>query len=299
MNRKLVQHGESTLMLSLPAHWLREKGLKKGDALELVEQDGALVLRQQSGEAKPAFLDARNLGTMLIRILAVHLKHYDQVEIVLNPDQVKAVQDELSKHWPGFEIIGIKDNKYTIKSINETSIDAFDSIFRKSLMVMTTFAEETCELITKKQYGKLPELLVLEATIDKLWNYSARLINKWGYPAKPSRSNYIYMLAWKWEKLGDEIKFICKKFSNKKNPKLGNESVELLKEATVYIRSCTELFVNYKPETAAELSQKRKEILDRLVAFEGTKDEHALIHHLTNIVEFSFNCVGCWIGTVY
>lgn len=299
MKRKLVQHGESTLMMSLPAHWLREKGLKKGDSLELVEQDGALVLKAGNGEAKTVFLDARTIGTMLIRILAIHLKHYDQVEVLLNQNQTKEVQDELSKHWPGFEIVGMKDNKYTIKSINETSIDSFDSIFRKSLMVMTTFAEGMCELMSKKQYSKLPELLVLRSTSVKLWNYSARLLSKWGYPAKPSRSQYVYMFAWRWEKLGDEIKFICQKFSNKKNPRLGNESIALLKEATAYIRASTELFTNYTPEAAAVLSQKRKEIMNVLVTFEGTKDEHALIHHLINIIEFCYNCIGCWIGTVY
>lgn len=299
MQRKLVQHGRSTLMLSLPAGWLRAKGLQKGDTVELTEQDGSVILRPDNSEPKPVFIDARNLGHMLIRVVTIHFKLYDHIEVQLLPEQVTIIQDEMNRRWPGFEIVAIRGDRYTIKVVNNPDSAAFDSIFRKALMVGTSFAEGMEEHISSKNYKKLAELPILDDAINKLTNYCMRMINKSGYPAKPSRSLYMYLLVDRWEKMGDEIKYLCKHFSTKKNPRLGTESIALLKEAVGCVRSYADLFVNYVPETAATLSQQRKDLVERLLSFEGTKDELELVRHLINIVEFGFNCIGYWVGVHY
>ena len=39
MKRNLVQHGASTLMVSLPAEWAKKHGLRKGDQVEIEPHD--------------------------------------------------------------------------------------------------------------------------------------------------------------------------------------------------------------------------------------------------------------------
>ncbi len=300
MNRKLVQHGESTLMLSLPAHWLREKGLKKGDALELVEQDGALVLRPEKGSNTPVNFDARKLGLFTKRALEVHYKlGYDHIETHLNPEQVREVQTEMSKVMPGYEIVDQKEGKYTIKDISGSSNDAFEPVFRKIMMITVNFAETVTHCIEEKKYDKLAEARVLEDTLNKLSVYALRLLNKWGYPSKPSRTTYVYMIIWLWENIGDQLKFICDHFVEAKKPKLSSESIELLKEVTSFLRSNANHIFKYNPEQSSVLSNQRKELIARILSFNGNKDEQVLMHNLHNMIQFAFSGLGMWLGTVY
>ena len=114
-------------MLSLPAYWLRNKGLNKGDALELTEQDDSVILRPLGHKTTPVLIDGRVLGTMLLRVVAMHYKlGYDHLELILTPEQAKAVQAEMAKLWPGFEIVGIHSNRYVIKDVNGTNNSEFD-----------------------------------------------------------------------------------------------------------------------------------------------------------------------------
>ncbi|MEK6818534.1 MAG: hypothetical protein AABY10_01220, partial [Nanoarchaeota archaeon] len=44
MKRKLVKHGEATLMVSVPSKWIKQKNLGKGDEVDIIESDGNLVV---------------------------------------------------------------------------------------------------------------------------------------------------------------------------------------------------------------------------------------------------------------
>ena len=44
MERSLVKHGESTLMVSIPAAWARRHHLEKGDAVDMLDEGECLVL---------------------------------------------------------------------------------------------------------------------------------------------------------------------------------------------------------------------------------------------------------------
>ncbi|MBI2136461.1 AbrB/MazE/SpoVT family DNA-binding domain-containing protein, partial [Candidatus Woesearchaeota archaeon] len=49
MKRKLVQHGNTSLTVSLPKKWTDKFNLKKGDEIEIVEKDDKLFLYLQAG----------------------------------------------------------------------------------------------------------------------------------------------------------------------------------------------------------------------------------------------------------
>ena len=42
--RKLIQHGNSSLTISLPSKWIKNKGLKKGDQIQIIEKGETLIL---------------------------------------------------------------------------------------------------------------------------------------------------------------------------------------------------------------------------------------------------------------
>ena len=44
MKRKIIKLGQATFVASLPSKWIRAHHLDKGDYLDCIEQEGALVL---------------------------------------------------------------------------------------------------------------------------------------------------------------------------------------------------------------------------------------------------------------
>lgn len=299
MKRKLVRHGPTTLMLSLPAHWVKAKGLLKGDSLDLTEQDGAVILRPGRNINLPVLLDGRSLGILVKRALGVHYKlGHDAVDMMLDPAQLAEVQKELAI-LPGFDIVEQTGQKYAIRDISCTSIDSFEPVLNKLLIITTNFTEQVAESLIVGNISGLREARVLEDTLNKFTNYALRLINKWGYPSKPSRSTYVYLTLWEWEKIGDELKFLCDHFGERKSVRIGPKLKKMLSEAATFVSDARGYVLSRSPEQAVRLSQKRKELVSMLQQFEGTKDELVIARHLLNIVQFCFNCVGTWLGTVY
>ena len=48
MERSLVKHGESTLMVSVPAAWVKRHHLDKGDAVDTLDEGECLVILKKA-----------------------------------------------------------------------------------------------------------------------------------------------------------------------------------------------------------------------------------------------------------
>src|SRR3989344_1396001 len=87
IKRKIVQHGPSTLIISLPSNWVKQNGIKKGDELDVKEEGKTLIvsvdtvatnysLTEDISGLKP-FLVTRFLGR-------AYQKGYDKIYLTHN-----------------------------------------------------------------------------------------------------------------------------------------------------------------------------------------------------------------------
>ena len=86
MKRKVVQHGASTLIISLPNKWAKTNNVKKGTELEVEERGSELVIGADT-EAESEKFDINITGRYKIAhraISALYKAGYDQLNITFS-----------------------------------------------------------------------------------------------------------------------------------------------------------------------------------------------------------------------
>ena len=70
MKRKIVQHGCSSLTITLPFPWVRKFNLKKGDELEVEEQGHTLLVStQKDTSADKKVVDTTEFGLFTKKLI--------------------------------------------------------------------------------------------------------------------------------------------------------------------------------------------------------------------------------------
>lgn len=170
MERQLVKHGESTLMISLPKKWLVKQNLCKGDSVYVIDFPEKLLITKAGKKRKAAeigvnlskadYEDVRTiLGNLYRKGYEKVILHYD------NPRTVYFVQ-LITKAIQGFEIIEQTENRCVIKNVaREISIDVKEMESKIINIIKTEFILVR-DYLTKGVKGKENELQMLR---DDCW----------------------------------------------------------------------------------------------------------------------------------
>ena len=182
MRRKLVKHGEKTLMVSLPAKWLKHQGLKKGDEIVITPENSTLTL------SKEELLET--IKEIKINIQPENKKHarallgnayklgYDEIAINFKGEaQLKLIKQQLNR-MIGFEMISLTKNSCLLKSVIKSTIENYESLKKRAWFNIKSAFEILISDMEKQKYNH-------EATINELYDntlkftdFCRRLINK-------------------------------------------------------------------------------------------------------------------------
>ncbi len=82
MRRSVIQLAGKTHVVSLPSKWIKKYGIKKGDELELEENNEKIVISKDSAkEIRSREIELNNYGAMARRVIgALYKKGYDEVK---------------------------------------------------------------------------------------------------------------------------------------------------------------------------------------------------------------------------
>jgi len=180
MKRKIVQHGNSTLTLSLPSRWVKENNIKKGQILDIEPSEKGLLINLDKAKFDSIEINLSDEKEWYVHRILSHLYTYGFDEIKVNhtiSNQLSLIRNSL-KDLSGFEVVESKTNYCEIRSV--TSIDAseFDSTMKRIFWQIISQFDYFMEDIEKKEYLNLNENLEIHKVIVKLINISKRLINK-------------------------------------------------------------------------------------------------------------------------
>ena len=300
MKRKIVQHGSSSLTITLPRAWVIEHHLGKGDEVG-VELNG----KQLTVTAKPEFkaekkvVEVSEFGIFTKNNLShLYLLGYDEIEIHFSKEQelrnIKATVPECI----GFEIIDQKPNMIFIKSIAHTLEADFDVLLRKAFIITKEMGTDMLEAIEKGDYEKLKELRHQESLNNKFTLSCARLLNKRGYRV-PRRTLQMYELVKQLERVADEYKHICDVLSGYKS-ELSASAIELFSRVNDYFNGFYKLFYRFSPELKEYIYKERIALLEKssglMESLQGR--EVRLVHHLSNLVTRVYDCAGAYFALI-
>jgi phosphate uptake regulator len=215
MKRKVVQHGPSSLIVSLPNSWVKKTGIQKGDEIDVTEDGLKLTVTTKANPApKIIELSVKSVDRtgLIYTIRSAYRSGYDEVILSDVPStllygrtkkqvEVKDVlKTELSR-LIGFEIIRQTNNSVHIKDLQTVSDKDLPQIVRRICLLLKELAQLTLEQKTDSDAFE-----DAHDEIQRLTSYVLRILAK--IPRFSSEiSNNMYRLIGIVDRITDIIKY--------------------------------------------------------------------------------------------
>jgi len=303
MKRKLIQMAGKTIVVSLPASWVKKYGLKKGEEIELEERGNTLSINtEKSLSVKKTSLDLRSIKVSGQRIMAALYKRgYDEIDVVYDDiKQLEEVKKALSLEAKDFEIIQQSKNHCIIKSIAESTHKEFDNVLRRTFLVLNTMIEEIYEGLTSKDKKLIDAAKEHEKTNNKLTHFCRRSLNKKGYKDYEITA-IMYTIIEQLENIADELKFLCDFLISEdlKKLKVSKEVLDLFKDVQKNTNNFYELFYDFNLEKSEKFAEERKKIIEtaKKLFMKKPNKEVKIVHHLMNVTQRVFELFGPFLAT--
>ncbi len=192
MNRKVVQQGASTLMISLPSKWVKQQNLKKGEEISLEEVNNTLVISRERSPRKlrtTVIITSNNESAVRTAIVNTYRTGYDLIEIAFQTkEQYQMVVNTIKNYLIGFEVIQRGKTTCLIENITEPSPEQFEVLLRKMLYNIVLLMEHTEKRLRRET--TLEDYKTIVLTIHQYDNFCRRVI------AKQNQSGIKTILLW-------------------------------------------------------------------------------------------------------
>lgn len=303
MKRSVIQLAGRTLLVSLPAKWVDANNVKKGDELELIEDGHRITINtEQKSKLETAELNADFLGALIQRyIYALYKKGIDEIRInYSDPKIADLIRDTLLNETVGYEIVSQTPRSCDIKLITSGNIEEFDSLLRRTFLLLISMAEETETAIKNKDFEHLSKTAQLEAPNNRLTTVCRRSLNKWGTD-KFNKVGPIYYIIEDLENVADEYKYLCMKLYDLKNSTktVKPEVLTLFEKTNHIIRTFYEAFYKFDPAKFVTIFDSRKKLVkdahDLIENKKLTSAEFYLLHHSLVIMQKIFCMTGPYL----
>jgi phosphate uptake regulator len=303
MKRKVVKQGTSTLMISLPSDWAHRFKIGKGDELE-VEERGRTVLvsTQKENFDRETELDIDNLYPMTMRVVAaIYKAGYDKLKINFSdPKRIIDINNVVRDEISGFEVIEQGKNYCVVKKIEEGLQEGFEPVLRRIFLLLLNMAEDSYESIKKGDYDDLERLVYLEQSNNRLTTYCRRFLSKKGYK-EHDKIQFIYHIIEQLEKIADQYKFLFDHIIKSKTPKfkISKDVLEYYKNVNIVLRSYYELFYKFDRQKIVEIGTIRARLTKDISRhIDNGGSDAVIVHHLSIILQDTFNLVGPYLSMV-
>ena len=260
MKRKIALIGPSTLMVSLPSKWAKKFNLKKGDEIEISENNEKLIISTENDlSSKQIEINVSSLDKMLYRLIgAIYKSGYEEVKIIFKDSkQLETIYDVLRKTCIGFEIIEQSKNSILIKEISKPEIHEFENVLRRNFLFLLSVAKDSLEASKKQDYPELKNIILRDHNINKYSDFCRRILNKRNI--SENKNAPLYCIVEQLEKIGDIYRDLCDYVSENKL-KLEKSSLEICEKINELLLEFYELFYKFDFERLEQFGNKKEEI---------------------------------------
>jgi phosphate uptake regulator len=301
VKRKIVKHGPSSYIVSLPLNWVKKHNLNKGDEINVDEVDNNVLIstsyKEKFEKVDFNIKDIKDITTQIIN--AMYKRGIDEIRIHYDKqDEFKLIMKAVSDQSVGFEIVETTSNSCTIRSITKLS-NEFDAVLRRLFLVTLSLGEEGLKAIKNKDYNSLENIMFLEKSNNKLSTFCSRYLNK--YSAENyDRVGAIYFMIEILEKIADEYKYL---FENQRcfalqKQELNQNLLDCYTRINQMLRLFYESFYKYDYSKIRKISKERNVLLSYLwkeIDSLKSSADICLHHHAIALVEKIFSLVDPYL----
>ena len=300
MRRKIILMGGKTHVISLPLKWIKKYQVKKGQELELQENQNKILV---STDSKPALkeidlnLTNTDTSTIVRNIVTCYQTGFNFLNIkfdkkVLNlktNKQMKTIDliQDTCDQLIGFEITEQKEGFCHIKDITDNSINEFNKILRRTFLMLNCLSTETLDYLKGKETEDLHKKHV---NIRRFTNYCRRYLNIFGVEDK---TNYYNELLLSIEEISRTYRLITKRHRSNQN----KDIQKILKRTIKLQEEFQKFFYKYKIEKSTDIIKERLEIFQEINKFQSTeKEDIVLVHRIPNILNRILSLINVTIA---
>jgi len=246
--RRLVRLGRSTLVVSLPADWVKKKGLKAGDMLTLVINDAFIKIVPSgtpSGSKVVATIEVKERVEGLYRaIIATYIAGADIIKITFEDGQLlfqimKQVKMAMN-NLIGLEIVEQNPNEMVLQVFISGAEQSPKELTKRLIGLLTLMINQVI-----RGGGEVEYLEELENEVDKLYRLALRTLN-----TSPEVNVFMVNLLSFLEMTSDSLIPLAQTL-DKNNVKEVLDILNIIKETLEFLQKCDEA-----KKTLGEIDEK-------------------------------------------
>lgn len=293
MKRKLIQMAGKTMVVSLPAAWVKKYGLKKGEEIDIEEKGSSILLsteKTQSTKKVKIDVSEKEDSFAWVSIFSAYIQGADEIEILFNKKEEKKLILEICSTLIGFAITNESSRGVITKDVSGNASE-FEPILRRVFFILLSMGKEGLESVEKGSFKELEEFKKKDHDINYSINFCMRYLNKKGYK-NHSLTCPMYSTVRDLEKLGDEYADLYRYITLYKI-KLRKEVVQLLKDVNEYFENFYGLFYKYDESIALRLIKNKNKSLAETesLAKLSLKEEAIVLSYIRSIITSIFGLI--------
>jgi len=270
MKRNVIEMGGKTYVISLPAIWVKRFGIKKGEELDVEEENNRIIIStNKQRTAKTAKIDVTNLNsTILNRLLyAAYIKGVDEIYVSFYKEEERLLTKRTVNTLMGFSIVDEGKGYIRMKDMYGPATE-FEPILRRVFFMLNTMIKEGIDCLKNKRKGFLPELKRQDWFIGDSVNFCLRYLYKKGY-SDYTKTMTLYATIRSLENLGDEFYWLIKLLSSPKIKK-GKAIFETLYLVANMFQQYSMLFYEPDKDKLIALANCKEKLDAKIIAISKT-----------------------------
>jgi phosphate uptake regulator len=305
MQRKIIQIGNSTQLISLPRKWALKHDIKKGEPLEVMEEGNKIIISSIKGATIGKIdIDVSELDrdSLMFLIRALYKNGYDEIKLNCTKTEIPhyrlntqvRIIDVISKEITrlhGMDLFSQKEDYFIIKNIADDSPKALDNMLRRIFLLTIESMNDLHIGLKKNDNLVINSVQLKHDNITKFIAYSQRIINKFGYDNK-RKSDTLYHILEIIDEIVDLVKFQARLLEKFKS-KITKDPIQVSEKIAEAFGLYYKMFYNFDQDIASEITKIKYEIFNIMANTNKntTKNELIILIHNEQIVEKIINLV--------
>lgn len=298
MRRKVIQIADSTQLISLPRKWCIDRGIKKGDELEVNAVGNRILVSTEKDTGGDSIeVDASELDrTSIINLIrGLYKKGFDEIKIISKKSSAhhfrtgkdisfSTILHKEASRCPGLEIIEQKEAYCVLRVISNAEPKELENILRRTFIILVDTCKDLIEGAKRNDTALLESIEEKHDNATRFINHTLRLINKRDEGTK--NTYLLYQIISMLDKILDSLKNAARDaliFNKKASPETA-AVLDLIYESYVVFQ---DLFYKFTIEKVRHLSELKEEIHRTIVSKVKTipKEELLLLYELHQSLE--------------
>lgn len=290
MKRKLIQMAGKTMVVSLPADWVKKYNLKKGEEIDVEEKERLIQIRtEKEQKTEKIKIDVNKINTPLMWrfINSAYIKGVDEIELEYSKKEQKEEIKKIAQTLIGFALVKETEQSIILKEISGSASE-FDTILRRIFLMLISLSQTVLALTENQDKKLLEEVIDKDHNINWFVSFCLRYLNKHGYEDY-TKTSLLYAIIRELEFVGDEYSDMAKEIIKPK-VKINKQTKKLFINTNEFLEEYYKFFYTPKFEESVKLYNQRKKLLDESKLIEkNNKEEIVIIGYLKTIISSVFH----------